>query len=56
MKGSSFRSSDSSRRKGPVSAHELHYAMKKAESQDMKKKTFLPYRQGILGRLSGFGI
>ncbi|CAJ1972650.1 unnamed protein product [Sphenostylis stenocarpa] len=57
VKGSSsFRSSDSSRIKGQVSAHELHYAMKKAESEDMKKRTFLPYRQGILGRLAGFGL
>ncbi|KAK7383099.1 hypothetical protein VNO78_28768 [Psophocarpus tetragonolobus] len=57
VKGSSsFRSSDSSRRKGTVSPHELHYAMKKAESEDMKKRTFLPYRQGILGRLAGFGL
>lgn len=57
VKGSSFRSSESfSRKKGQVSAHEMHYAMKKAESQDMKKRTFLPYRQGILGRLSGFGL
>ncbi|GAU15382.1 hypothetical protein TSUD_04510 [Trifolium subterraneum] len=61
IKGSSFRSSESfsnhgSRKKGQVSAHEIHYAMKKAESQDMKKRTFLPYRQGILGRLSGFGL
>lgn len=62
VKGSSsFRSSDSfshhgSRKKVQVSAHEMHYAMKKAESQDMKKRTFLPYRQGILGRLSGFGL
>ncbi|ESW32814.1 hypothetical protein PHAVU_001G019300 [Phaseolus vulgaris] len=56
VKGSaSFRSSESSRRKGQ-SAHELHYAMKRAESEDMKKRTFLPYRQGILGRLAGFGI
>ena len=58
VKGSSsFRSSDSSRsRKGTISAHELHYAMKKAESEDMKKRTFVPYKQGILGRLAGFGI
>ncbi|KAJ1396953.1 hypothetical protein SESBI_32212 [Sesbania bispinosa] len=56
VKASSFRSSDGPRRKGGVSAHELHYAMKKAESQDMKKRTFLPYKQGILGRLSGFGL
>lgn len=44
------------RRKGPVSAHEFHYAMKKAESEDLKKRTFLPYRQGILGKLAGFGF
>lgn len=56
VKGSSFRSSEPLRKKGQVSAHEMHYAMKKAESQDMKKRTFLPYRQGILGRLSGFGL
>ncbi|XP_027333520.1 uncharacterized serine-rich protein C215.13-like [Abrus precatorius] len=61
VKGSSFRSSDSSsphgsRRRGHVSAHELHYAMKKAESADMKKRTYLPYKQGILGRLAGFGL
>ncbi|XP_019416749.1 PREDICTED: uncharacterized protein LOC109327988 isoform X2 [Lupinus angustifolius] len=58
-KGSSFRSSGSDnpprpRRKEPLSAHELHYARKKAETEDMKKKTFLPYKQGILGRLAGF--
>ena len=60
-KASSFRSSENSitvagtRRRGPVSAHEFHYAMKKAESEDLKKKTFLPYKQGILGRLAGLG-
>ncbi|KAI4316741.1 hypothetical protein L6164_024690 [Bauhinia variegata] len=62
-KNSSFRSIDShssasglgSRRRGPISAHELHYTKKKAESQDLKKKTFLPYKQGILGRLAGLG-
>ncbi|XP_062021674.1 uncharacterized protein LOC133738226 [Rosa rugosa] len=54
---SSFRSIDSpasvssSRRRGP-SAHELHYTVNKAVSDDMKKKTFLPYKQGILGRLA----
>ncbi|KAL1344156.1 hypothetical protein HN51_018037 [Arachis hypogaea] len=55
---SSFRNSEmppKSRRKEAVSAHELHYARKKAESQDLKKRTFLPYKQGILGRLAGFG-
>ncbi|KAL4649752.1 hypothetical protein ACB092_01G037000 [Castanea dentata] len=54
----SFRSTDnsgsvtSSKRRGPVSAHELHYTTNKAASEDLKKKTFLPYKQGILGRLS----
>ncbi|XAR61850.1 hypothetical protein NMG60_11016380 [Bertholletia excelsa] len=55
-KASSFRSiegSVSSRKKGgEVSAHELHYTMNRAISEDMKKKTFLPYKQGILGRLA----
>ncbi|KAI3465398.1 hypothetical protein Pfo_022061 [Paulownia fortunei] len=55
---SSFRSIDSpgsgsgSRRRGPVSAHELHYTVNRAVSEDLKKKTFLPYKQGILGRLA----
>lgn len=45
-------STSRSKRKGPVSAHELHYTMNRAVSEDMKKKTFLPYKQGILGRLA----
>ncbi|XP_057765946.1 uncharacterized protein LOC130986532 [Salvia miltiorrhiza] len=55
---SSFRVIDSpgsgpgSRRKGPVSAHELHYTVNRAVSEDLKRKTFLPYKQGILGRLA----
>ncbi|KAJ0754722.1 hypothetical protein HanPI659440_Chr09g0350011 [Helianthus annuus] len=45
--------SGSSRRRGPrVSAHELHYTVNRAVSNDMKKQTFLPYKQGILGRLA----
>ncbi|KAK6938719.1 Protein of unknown function DUF1645, plant [Dillenia turbinata] len=58
VKNSSFRSIDSpstvnsSRRKGPVSAHELHYTVNRAVSEDLKKKTFLPYKQGILGKLA----
>ncbi|KAK7291139.1 hypothetical protein RIF29_06049 [Crotalaria pallida] len=48
--------SASMRRKGPISAHEMHYTLKKAESEDLKKRTFLPYKQGILGRLAGFGL
>lgn len=56
-RNASFRSIDSpsgsmSRRRGPVSAHELHYTVNKAVSDDLKKKTFLPYKQGILGRLA----
>ncbi|XP_065847701.1 uncharacterized protein [Euphorbia lathyris] len=58
-KNSSFRSTDSSsgsvsgrRKKGQVSAHELHYTTNKAASQDLKKRTFLPYKHGILGRLA----
>lgn len=43
-------SGGSSRRK--VSAHELHYTKNKAVSENMKRKTFLPYKQGILGRLA----
>ncbi|XP_047149134.1 uncharacterized protein LOC124821310 [Vigna umbellata] len=43
------------RRKEPLSAHELHYARKKAETEDLKKRTYLPYKQGILGRMAGFG-
>lgn len=59
VKSSSFRTihNDSvhgSKRKGkgPISAHELHYTINRAVSEDLKKKTFLPYKQGILGRLS----
>lgn len=57
VKNSSFRSTDSSgsvsgsKRVGPVSAHELHYTTNRAVSEEMKKKTFLPYRQGLLGCL-----
>ncbi|KAE9600055.1 hypothetical protein Lal_00045849 [Lupinus albus] len=47
---------NSIRKKGPISAHEMHYAMKRAESEDLKKRTFLPYKQGILSRLAGFGL
>ncbi|GMP43808.1 hypothetical protein CsSME_00013024 [Camellia sinensis var. sinensis] len=33
------------------SAHELHYTTNRAQAKEMKKKTFLPYRQGLLGCL-----
>lgn len=52
VKNSSFRSTESSggsmRR---VSAHELHYTTNKAVSENLKKKTSLPFKQGILGSL-----
>ncbi|XP_039068755.1 uncharacterized protein LOC120215021 [Hibiscus syriacus] len=53
VKISSFRSTESigsvSRRRGPVSAHELHYKTNRAVSVEMKRKTYLPYRKGLLG-------
>ncbi|KAH7846726.1 hypothetical protein Vadar_017409 [Vaccinium darrowii] len=58
VKYSSFKSVEGSdsgsslRRRGQVSAHELHYTANRAVSEDLKKKTFLPYKQGILGRLA----
>ncbi|KAF3446695.1 hypothetical protein FNV43_RR11875 [Rhamnella rubrinervis] len=45
-------SGSASRRRGPVSAHELHYNRKRAAAEDSKRKTYLPYKQSILGRLS----
>lgn len=58
VKNSSFRSTDSvgsvsSRRRSgpPISAHELHYTVNRAVSEEMKKRTFLPYKQGLLGCL-----
>lgn len=61
VKNSSFRSTDSvgsttssssSRRRGPISAHEQHYTANRAVREEMKKKTFLPYKQNLLGCLS----
>ncbi|XP_021286540.1 uncharacterized protein LOC110418205 [Herrania umbratica] len=57
VKAASFRSTDSlgsvssSRRRAPVSAHELHYTVNRAVSEEMRRKTFLPYKQGLLGCL-----
>ncbi|KAI9128186.1 hypothetical protein K1719_001179 [Acacia pycnantha] len=57
VRNSSFRSTESSgsvssRRRGPVSAHELHYTLNRAASEEMKKKTVLPYKHlGPLGCL-----
>lgn len=60
VKTSSFRSTassvgsssvSSSLKKREVSAHELHYTLNKALSEEMKRKTFLPYKNGVLGCL-----
>ncbi|KAJ8619037.1 hypothetical protein MRB53_015223 [Persea americana] len=56
VKNASFRSTDSGgsgsgSRRGPVSAHEIHYTVNRAVSEEMKRKTFLPYRQGLFGCL-----
>ncbi|KAF6162564.1 hypothetical protein GIB67_003110 [Kingdonia uniflora] len=55
VKNSSFRSTDSSgsmrKKAGPVSAHELHYTANRANSEELRKKTFLPYKQGVFGCL-----
>ncbi|XP_031492437.1 uncharacterized protein LOC116259000 [Nymphaea colorata] len=56
-KNSSFRSTEVASRGGSgrrSSAHELHYAANRALSEELKKRTFLPYRRGVLGCL-GFG-
>ncbi|XP_058000556.1 uncharacterized protein LOC110639274 isoform X2 [Hevea brasiliensis] len=39
------------KRRVPTSPHELHYKASKAQAEEMRKKTFLPYRQGLLGCL-----
>lgn len=59
-RNSSFRSSDgggsvdgsmSRRMKRKVSAHEIHYTANRAVAEEMKRKTFLPYKSGLLGCL-----
>ncbi|PON48251.1 hypothetical protein PanWU01x14_239010 [Parasponia andersonii] len=39
------------KRRVPPSAHELHYTTNRAQAEEMRKKTYLPYRQGLLGCL-----
>ncbi|XP_071688897.1 uncharacterized protein [Rutidosis leptorrhynchoides] len=39
------------KRRGVRSAHEMHYTMNRAQAEEMRKKTYLPYRQGLLGCL-----
>lgn len=58
VRNSSFRSTEStgssvsgSRRRGHVSAHEMHYTVNRAVSEELKRKTYLPYKQGLLGCL-----
>ncbi|KAL7593242.1 hypothetical protein Lser_V15G34506 [Lactuca serriola] len=55
VRNSSFRSTESlgsSRRvMRKVSAHEIHYTANRAVAEEMRKKTFLPYKSGLLGCL-----
>lgn len=39
------------KRRVPPSPHELHYTANRAQAEELRKKTFLPYRQGLLGCL-----
>lgn len=39
------------KRRVPPSPHELHYTKNRAQMEELRKKTFLPYRQGLLGCL-----
>ncbi|GLJ10061.1 hypothetical protein SUGI_0121120 [Cryptomeria japonica] len=38
-------------RRVPVSAHELHYTANRAQAEELRRKTYLPYRQGLFGCL-----
>ncbi|XWS76626.1 hypothetical protein CRYUN_Cryun01aG0193100 [Craigia yunnanensis] len=39
------------KRRVPTSPHELHYTTNRAQAEEMKKRTYLPYRQGLFGCL-----
>ncbi|KAG2694675.1 hypothetical protein I3760_08G155700 [Carya illinoinensis] len=39
------------KRRMPPSPHELHYTANRAQAEERRRKTFLPYRQGLLGCL-----
>ncbi|KAK4768385.1 hypothetical protein SAY87_003526 [Trapa incisa] len=39
------------KRRVPPSPHELHYTANRAQAEEMRKRTFLPYRQGLLSCL-----
>ncbi|GAA0149266.1 hypothetical protein LIER_36895 [Lithospermum erythrorhizon] len=45
--GSSSRRRNSTQ----ISAHELHYTANRAKKEELKKKTFLPYKPGFFGRI-----
>ncbi|KAK1423845.1 hypothetical protein QVD17_19154 [Tagetes erecta] len=51
VKSSSFRSVDGCKRKMKVSAHEMHYTMNRAVAEEMRRKTYLPYKSGLFGCL-----
>ncbi|KAJ0640279.1 hypothetical protein HanLR1_Chr16g0613581 [Helianthus annuus] len=34
-----------------VSAHEIHYTANRAVAEEMRRKTYLPYKSGLLGCL-----
>nr|XP_043624516.1 uncharacterized protein LOC122596069 [Erigeron canadensis] len=38
-------------RKARRSAHEMHYTTNRAQAEELRRKTYLPYRQGLLGCL-----
>ncbi|KAJ0981473.1 hypothetical protein J5N97_009728 [Dioscorea zingiberensis] len=50
-KNSSFRSTASNGSRPVRSAHEKHYTANRAAAEELKKKTALPYRQGLFGCL-----
>lgn len=39
------------KRRVPLSPHEIHYTKNRAQAEEMRKKTYLPYRQGLFGCL-----
>lgn len=47
--GGSGSSGGSRKKKERVSGHELHYKVNRATAVEMRKKTFLPYKQNLMG-------
>ncbi|KAL4202496.1 hypothetical protein AMTRI_Chr02g263930 [Amborella trichopoda] len=45
------RKSNMGKRRVPPSPHEVHYTANRAVAEEMRKKTFLPYRHGLFGCL-----